>query len=145
MSQSVKEESVSIDNLEQLPLTPATQNLNLADAYDVRSRANNAERELSITRTKLTREIRKNRRLQQQNYEYMEALGRAVQDCSVMRHHFDLVSSSQLVLSQELQKAKVMVETLEAVIRMLSTCSFERSGSSDAMASREQPAVDKSD
>ncbi|KAH9205165.1 hypothetical protein DL95DRAFT_470817 [Leptodontidium sp. 2 PMI_412] len=145
MSQSVKEESVSIDNLERLPLTPATQNVNVADACDARSRANNAERELSITRTKLTREIRKNRRLQQQNYEYMEWLGRAVQDCSVMRHHFDLVSSSHLTLSQELQKAKVMVATLEAVIRMLSTSSFERSGGSDVMASGEQPAADKRD
>jgi hypothetical protein len=63
-------------------------------------------------------------------------------DC-VIRHHFDIVSSSHLALSQECQKAKVMVETLEAVIRMLSTSSLERSGSSDAMAS--SPAVDKKD
>ena len=126
-----------------MPLTPATQKVNVADAYDAQSRANNAERELSTARTKLTREIRKNRCLQQQNYEYMEALARAVQDCSVIRHHFDLVSSSHLALSQECQKAKVMVETLEAVIRMLSTSSLERSGSSNAMAGGEQPAVDK--
>ena len=118
-----------------MPLTPATQSVNVADAYDAQSRANNAERELSTARTK--------RYLQQQNYEYMEALARAVQDCSVIRHHFDLVSSSHLALSQEYQKAKVMVETLEAVIRMLSTSSLERSGSSNAMACGEQPAVDK--
>jgi len=77
-----------------MPLTPATQKVNVADAYDAQSRANNAERELSTARTKLTREIHKNRCLQQQNYEYMEALARAVQDCSVIRHYFDLVPSS---------------------------------------------------
>jgi len=36
-----------------------------------------------------------------------------------------------------------MVKTLEAVIRMLSTSSLVRSGSSNAMAGGEQPAVDK--
>jgi hypothetical protein len=117
--------------------------VNVADAYDVQNRANNAERELSIARTKLTREIRKNRRLQQQIYEYMEALARTVQDCSVMKHHFELVSSSHLALSQESQREKLKVETLEAVIRMLYTSSLEKSGSLDSMTGEEQPAMDK--
>jgi hypothetical protein len=94
-----QEEFASIDILEQVPHTPPTQKVNFANAYDVQNRVDNAERDLSIARTKLTREIRKNRRLQQQNNEYMEALARAVQDCSVMRHYFELVSSSHLALS----------------------------------------------
>jgi len=64
----------------------------------------------------------------------MKALAQAMQECSVIRHHFDLVSSLHLTFSQEYQKAKVIVETLEAVIRMLSTSSLERSGSWNAMA-----------
>jgi hypothetical protein len=38
-----------------------------------------------------------------------------------------------------------MVETLEAVIRMLHTSCLEKPGSSDSMTSEEQPAVDKKD
>ncbi|CZT07007.1 uncharacterized protein RAG0_12592 [Rhynchosporium agropyri] len=139
------EVAVPIDDLEQLPLTPATQKVNVADAYDLQNRAKTAEQELSIARTKLTREIRKNRWLQLLNHEYMEALARAVQDYSVLRHNFDLVSSSHLALSQEFQKARVMVETLDAVIRTLSGSSFEESASRNTVVSGGQPAVDSGD
>jgi hypothetical protein len=57
-----------------------------------------------------------------------------------MRHHFQLVSNSNLALSQELQKAKVMVKTLEAVIQMLYISSPNKFGRTDSTPSNEQPA-----
>jgi hypothetical protein len=102
-------------------------------------RAHNTEQELSIERTKVAREIRKNRRLQSQVNEYVEALARCVHDCGQMKYHCDLLSNSILAKDQELQKAKLMVETLQAVIQMLYN-SPDRLGCTNSTASKDQPA-----
>jgi hypothetical protein len=112
-----------VEVLEEDPQTPTMKNINVADSYDWQHRANAAERELSIERVKLERERRRTRRSQSQINDYIEALARSVQDCSQVRNQCELVSNANLALSNELRKAKFMVETLEAVILLLYTSS----------------------
>jgi DNA repair exonuclease SbcCD nuclease subunit len=110
------------------PQTPTMTTINVADAYDWQQRANNAEQKLSIVDIKLQREKRRTRRLQSQINEYIEVLARSTQDCSRMMDQCQLVSNTNLAISQELQKAKLMVETLEAVIVLLYTTSKDKDG-----------------
>jgi predicted RNase H-like nuclease (RuvC/YqgF family) len=105
--------------LEEAPQTPLMHTVNAAHAYDLNHRATAAEVELSTIQTKLAREKRKTRRLQSQIQEYMEALAQCVEQCTLMRNHCHIMSNTNLALSQELQKGKFMVETLEAVLQML--------------------------
>lgn len=115
---------------EDILQTPTMRSMTIADAHDLQHRANNAEKELSIQRTKLAHEKRRTRQFETQVNEYTEALTRCVQDCTLMRTHCQILSNSNLALSGELQKAKLMVETLEAVIQMLYTT--DRCGSASA-------------
>ncbi len=110
------------------PQTPTMKTINVADVYDWQHRANKAEQELSVQRVKLERERRKTRRLQSQINEYIEALTRSTQDCSQVINQCKLVSNASQAISQELQKAKLMVETLEAVIVLLYTTSKNKDG-----------------
>jgi hypothetical protein len=112
-----------VEVVEEDPQTPTMKNINVADTYDWQHRAIAAEQELSIERVKLERERRKTRRFQLQVNEYIEALARSVQDCSQAMNQCQLVSNANLALSEELRKAKFMVETLEAVILLLYTSS----------------------
>lgn len=66
-----------------------------------------------------------------------------MQDNSAVRYHFELLSSSHFALSQEVQKAKVMVETLEAVIEMLYLSSAKVSNSPNSKSHEEHSVVDK--
>lgn len=109
--------------VEEDPQTPTMKNINVADVYDWQHRASAAEQELSIERVKLERERRRTRRFQSQINEYIEALARSVQDCSQVMNQCQLVSNANVALSEELRKAKFMVETLEAVILLLYTAS----------------------
>lgn len=95
--------------------------INIADAFDLQNRANTAELQLAIEYTKLERERRKTRRLQNQINDYIEALARSTQDCSQVMNQCLVISNTNLALSRELEKAKVMVETLEAVLMLLYT------------------------
>lgn len=105
--------------LEEAPQTPLMHTVNAAHAYDLNHRATAAEVELSTVQTQLAREKRKTRRLQSQVQEYMDALEQCVGHCTLMRNHCHIMSNTNLALSQELQKGKFMVETLEAVLQML--------------------------
>lgn len=60
-----------------------------------------------------------------------------------MRYYFELLSSSHFVLSQEVQKAKVMVETLETVIEMLYLLSAKVSNSPNSKSHEEHSVVDE--
>jgi hypothetical protein len=103
------------------PRTPENSynnNINVVDVYDLQHRACKAEQELAIERHKHTREKRRTRRCQTQINEYMEALNRSTQDCMQLMNQCQVLSNSSMALSQELWKAKLMVETLEAVIMM---------------------------
>lgn len=95
--------------------------VNAADVYDWQHRANHAEQELAIEHSKLERERRRTRRFQSQINEYIEALARSTQDYSQVMKQCQIVSNTNVVLSKELGKAKLMVETLEAVIVLLYT------------------------
>ena len=119
--------------------------MNIANTFDIEYRVKQVDRELSTARARLTREIRKNRQLQQQSSDYIEALTRAVQDNSVIRYHFELLSGSHFTLSQEVQKAKVMVETLEAVIEMLYLSSAKVSNRPESKPHGEHSMVDDRD
>jgi hypothetical protein len=103
------------------PITPRIKHINIADAFDLQNRANTAEHQLAIEYTNLERERRKNRRLQNHINDYMEALARSTQDCRKVMNQCLVISNTNLSLSRELEKAKVMVETLEAVIMLLYT------------------------
>jgi superoxide dismutase len=101
--------------------------INVAEAYDWHHRAYIAEHELSIERTKLEREKRKSRRLQTQINEYIEALSCSTQRHSQTRNQCQFLSISNSVLSQEVAKLRLVVQTLEGVIHLLYT--FDGSGS----------------
>ena len=73
--------------------------------------------------------------------EYTEALTRSTQDCSQVMNQCQLLSSTNLALSQELRKAKLMVETLEAVIMMLYKSSPEKENSTGTAYSGEDAAA----
>jgi hypothetical protein len=118
----------SVEVVEEDPQTPTMKIINVADAYDWQLRADSAEQRLAIDSVKLERERRKTRRLQSQISEYVEALARSTQDCSHAINQCQLVSNTNLALSQELRKAKLMVETLEAVILLLYTSSKDKDG-----------------
>jgi hypothetical protein len=121
---SMQSESVlTIDmlNNEETPRTPTTNNINIADAYDWQHRANVAEQELSIERTKLQREKRRSCRLETQINEYIEALTRSTQGCVQARSQCQYLSTSNAVLFQEVGKLRLVVQTLEGVIHLLYT------------------------
>ena len=118
--------TIEID--EECMRTPTMNHINIADACDLQHRANTAERELAIEHTKLERERRKTRRLQSQISEYIEALARSTRDCSHVMNQCQMVSNTNMALSKELGKAKLMVETLEAVILLLYTSRSGKDG-----------------
>lgn len=115
--------------------------VNVADAYDWQSRAYRAEQELGTERRKLERERKRSGRCRIQIDEYIEALARSTQDCCQMANQCQLLSNANLALSQELRKAKLMVETLEAVILMLYKLSPERDVSRGTPQSNGKAAV----
>ncbi|KAH6675989.1 hypothetical protein B0J14DRAFT_652815 [Halenospora varia] len=88
--------------VEEAPQTPTMKIVNVADAYDWQQRAMDAEQALSIACIKLEREQRRTRRLRSQINEYIEALARSTQDCSHVMSQCQLVSNTNLALSQEL-------------------------------------------
>ncbi len=110
-----------LEVVEEDPQTLTMGKINNADAFDLQLRADNAKQELSIVHARLEQERRKNRRLEHQINEYVEALARSTQDCRQVMDQFQLVSNANLACSQELRKAKLIVETLEAVIVLLHT------------------------
>jgi len=103
----------------KLPQTPPISNINVAEAYDWQHRANSAEHELAVKESKLEREKRKGRRLQGQIKEYIEALARTTQSYSEMRNQCQFLANSNLVLSHEVEKLRLVVQTLEGVIHLL--------------------------
>ena len=114
--------------------------VDIVDAHDWKQHAIAIEKSLSTERgktkraEKMLRKLRNERdllrrqvdMLQCQNDEYSAALGRSTQDCSRVITQCRGLSETNLALGQELQKAKVMVETLEAVIMMLSLTGRQR-------------------
>jgi hypothetical protein len=131
----------SIEIVDEDPQTPTIKTVNVADAYDWQYRAYHAEQELSIERTKLEREKRRSRRFQIQIDEYIEALTRSTQDCCRMANQYQLLSNTNFAIAQELQKAKLMVETLEAVILMLYKLSPDRDKSREVSQSNGKATV----
>lgn len=113
--------TIDIVDFEEAPQTPIMNNINVADAYDWRWHANKVEQELSVERTKLEREKRKSRRQQIQINEYVEALARSAQDYSHARNQCQFLSNTNSVLSNEVGKLRLVVQTLEGVIHMLYT------------------------
>lgn len=106
---------------EKSPRTPTTRSVNLADLHDWQHRANLAEQELSIERTKLQREKRKSNRLESQINEYIDALTRSTQECIQTTNQCRYLSGTNAILSQEVGKLRLVVQTLEGVIYLLYT------------------------
>jgi hypothetical protein len=92
--------------------TPTMRSINVAEAYDWQHRANAAEQELLIERARLAREKRKNRRLESQVRE-------SVGGWTISTQHCQVLTNSNFALSQELQRLKAIIETLEHVIQKL--------------------------
>jgi len=127
----------TVDFVEEDPKTPTMKTINVANAYDWQQRAHDTEQELSIAYIRLERGKRKTQRLECQINEYIEALARSTQDCSMVMNQCQIVSNTNLGLSRELQKAKLMIETLEAVIVLLYKTSKERDGPSEQQGPKE--------
>jgi len=87
---------------------------------DLKSPVKYFEQALSTKCVELEREKQKNQHLQLQVNKVTTALVNTIQDNSNMINQCQLVSNTNLALSEELRKAKTIVETLEAVILMLS-------------------------
>jgi len=119
------------------PQTPTMKTINVADAYDWQQRATNSEEELAIVCIKYEKERRKARRLQSQINEYIKALARSTQDCSQVMNQCQVVSNTNTALSRDLQKAKLMIETLEAVIVLLYTTPKDMDGRAGTAGQRE--------
>ncbi|PVH75941.1 hypothetical protein DL98DRAFT_592664 [Cadophora sp. DSE1049] len=111
---------------EEDPQTPTLNTINVADAYDWQHRANTAEQQLSVVITGLERQKRHTRRLHSQIKEYIDALGRLTRDNNHAINQCQLLSNANAHLSQEVRKAKLMVETLEAVILTLYKSSADK-------------------
>ncbi|KAH6664013.1 hypothetical protein B0J14DRAFT_682541, partial [Halenospora varia] len=127
--------------VEEDPQTPTMKTVNVADAYDWQQHAMDAKQALSIACIKLEREQQRAWRLRSQINKYIEALACSTQDCSHMMSQCQLVSNTNLALSQELQKGRLMVETLEAVIVLLYTTSKDKDGQGGTSGSKgEVPA-----
>jgi hypothetical protein len=89
----------------------------LADAYaEVRKK-------LSTETIKYSNEQRRNRRLESQVNDYVDALQRSTADSIQVGNQYQMLCTVNIALSQELAKAKLIVETLEAVILLLYTTS----------------------
>jgi hypothetical protein len=110
------------------PQTPTMQTFDTAETHDWQHRASIAEHEVSINAMKLTRERRKTRGFQIQIKEYMEALAHSTQECTRITSQYHLALNTNFALSRDLHKAKVMIETLEAVIVLLHTTSKQSDG-----------------
>jgi myosin heavy subunit len=82
-------------------------------------RASDAEHELANQRRQLNRVWKENRRLRQQVEEYCDALNRSTRDYTQLMGQCQQLSNTNIGLARENEKAKFMVETLEAVILML--------------------------
>jgi chromosome segregation ATPase len=85
---------------------------------DWQQRAGEAQRELVVQRRKLKKDIH---RLRQQVEEYCEALRRQTQDYTQLMSQCQQLSNTNINLVRENERARSMVETLEAVIMMLYT------------------------
>ncbi|KAL5325372.1 hypothetical protein ACEPPN_006497 [Leptodophora sp. 'Broadleaf-Isolate-01'] len=118
---------------ERDPQTPTINAINVADAYDWQHRANAAEQKLSIAMTEVERQKRYTGRLQSQINElhsqikeYIDALGRSTRDNNHAINQCQLLLNANTHLSQELRKAKLMVETLKTVIFTLYKSSADK-------------------
>jgi len=60
--------------------------------------------------------------------EYTDALARSTQDCGQVMKHCQLATDTNIAITQELRRSKVMVETLEAVIVLLYTVNTNGQG-----------------
>jgi len=96
-------------------------NVNVADAQDWQSRANLAELNLAIERKGLQREKRRTRRLQTEVNNYYEALMLSKQVANETINQCQYLLNTNSLLAQEIQKQRIAVGTLEAVIQKLCT------------------------
>ncbi|KFY01313.1 hypothetical protein O988_02811 [Pseudogymnoascus sp. VKM F-3808] len=96
--------------------TPTMKSVNVADAFDWHKRANAAEHELMIQKSKLAREKRTNRRLQYQ-------VNSNIEGWTVTSQHMQLLASSNHGYYQEILRLKSKIEALEAVIQKLFSAS----------------------
>lgn len=90
--------------------------INVADVVDWEKRAKTAEQRLLIERTKLRQEQEKVRRLRYHGRTYIDALAHCVEDCTQMRNHCQILAGQNLALSHQFERAKLVVQTLEAII-----------------------------
>ena len=96
-------------------------NINIANNYDLQSRATKAELHLSIERTKLQQEKRKASRLQTKVNEYHETLTRCMQVGNGAMSQCQYLSNINHQLSQEIQRQRIVIGTLQAVIQKITT------------------------
>lgn len=87
--------------------TPTMMGVNVADAYDLKHRADVSERELLIEQVRLKREKRKNQRLQSLLSKSFVGWVNSIQSCLA------LVNSNH-ALWLEVQRLRFIIETSEA-------------------------------
>ena len=133
---------------DQTPTTDADKNsVDIIVTPNWKIRALDSEHKLSIERKKSERAERMVRKLRGQIDEYCEALNCSTQDHRRMISQYQALSNANLGLCQELQKAKVMVETLEAVLMMFYThpSAKEISQTHQRLTGRAPPGEDRPD
>ena len=99
--------------------TPTMRSINVAEAFDWQHRANFAEKELLIERSKLASEKRKNWKLRSQ-------VSSSVDGWTTSNQHCQALVNSNYSASQEIRRLKCIIETLEDAIQKLFTASQVR-------------------
>jgi hypothetical protein len=119
------------------PQTPPPCNINAAEVFDLRQAVRTLKQELFDERCKLLQEKKTNRQLQSRVYQYAAACVRSIEDNNQMIYHCQVLSNQNIALSNEYEKSKLIVQTLEAVIQTVSlpsngcACHPGRSGGDD--------------
>lgn len=105
----------------EAPQTPLPTNFNAAEIFDLRQTVRALKQDLFNERCRLLNEKQKNKKLEFRLYQYAAACVRNVEDNSQMIYHCQVLSSQNIALSNEYEKSKLIVQTLEAVIQTLSS------------------------
>ena len=103
------------------PETPTPAKFNAADIFDLKQTVQVLKQDLFDERCKILQEKTRNKQLLARMYHYAAACERSAEDNNQMIYHCQVLSNQNIALSNEYEKSKLIVKTLEAVLQTLLT------------------------
>jgi hypothetical protein len=91
--------------------------INATEVFDLQQAVRTLKQELFDEHCKLLQEKKTNRQLQSWVYQYTVACIQSIEDNNQMIYHCQVLSNQNITLSNEYEKSKLIVQTLEAVIQ----------------------------